>query len=68
MTYLIIVDILEDCCVDQGNKYLLYGFVNRNMSPDGYLYELTNYDDDEMRINHLWVRKRLIIAPDSTLL
>ncbi|XP_075265185.1 uncharacterized protein LOC142357439, partial [Convolutriloba macropyga] len=44
----------EDCCEDQGNKYLLYGYINQNLSPDDYLHTLTNYNSESMRINHLW--------------
>ncbi|XP_075262679.1 uncharacterized protein LOC142354302 [Convolutriloba macropyga] len=44
-----------NCCKDQANKYVVYGYLNSKMSPDAYLEKLTDYKDEEMRINYIGV-------------
>ena len=49
-------NVLVNCCKDQANKYVVYGYLNSKMSPDAYLEKLTDYKDEEMRINYIGVR------------
>ena len=51
-----ISNVLVNCCKDQANKYVVYGYLNSKMSPDAYLEKLTDYKDEEMKINYIGVR------------
>ncbi|XP_075262768.1 uncharacterized protein LOC142354377 isoform X2 [Convolutriloba macropyga] len=45
----------ENCCEDQTAKYILHGYMNRNMTPDDYLDKLTDYTDEHLGINFIGV-------------
>ena len=49
-------DVSENCCEDQTAKYILHGYMNRNMTPDDYLDKLTDYTDEHLGINFIGVR------------
>merc|ERR1711972_550233 len=40
------------CCRTQTQKYMLYGWSNRGMTPHQYLKKLSDYSNDSMPLNN----------------
>ena len=47
--------ISEECCELQTRKYLIYGFHNKQMSPDEYMGKLMDYKNESKPLNYLSV-------------
>ncbi|XP_075258814.1 uncharacterized protein LOC142350745 isoform X2 [Convolutriloba macropyga] len=41
------------CCDNQVEKYLIFGLLHKSMSPDQYMFKLTDYDDEDKPLNFI---------------
>ena len=51
--------VSAQCCLLQGEKYLMNGYVYKQMSPTAYFDVLRDYRNESMPLNNIGVRQDL---------
>ena len=55
------------CCDGQTGKYLFHGFSNLGMTPEQYMFKLTDYSEDNKPLNFISVSTLIIVKIYFTL-